>query len=223
MVNYAVSDLHGYLKNYKKIKKILQKDDIVYCLGDCGDRGPEPWKTVKRVYEDPQFIYLKGNHEDMLVKALKERNGSLRNTGRFQKILMRNGGWGTLEELMEEGKEKELEWLEKLDNLPFITVYKNIILCHAGLTWEGEDNFSEELLLWDREHYFDSSATHKDFIVVHGHTPMQYLANSLGDCSNGLEAYRYCDGKKYCIDAWTYRTGNTILFNLDTFESILIN
>ena len=43
MAVYAVSDLHGCLEAYKTIKRILRPDDIVYCLGDCGDRGPQPW------------------------------------------------------------------------------------------------------------------------------------------------------------------------------------
>lgn len=36
---YAVSDLHGCLDIYYKIKKLLKSEDKVYCLGDCGDRG----------------------------------------------------------------------------------------------------------------------------------------------------------------------------------------
>ena len=54
---YAVSDLHGYLDNYYKIKKMLKPEDKVFCLGDCGDRGPDSWATIKAVYQDPQFIY----------------------------------------------------------------------------------------------------------------------------------------------------------------------
>ena len=38
---YAVSDLHGQLELYFKIKDFLKPEDYVYCLGDCGDRGKE--------------------------------------------------------------------------------------------------------------------------------------------------------------------------------------
>ena len=31
---YAISDLHGCWYNFEEILKILQPDDIVYCLGD---------------------------------------------------------------------------------------------------------------------------------------------------------------------------------------------
>lgn len=62
---YAISDLHGMLCLYQEVKKFLKPEDKVYCLGDCGDRGPDPWETIKAVAADPQFIYIKGNHEDM--------------------------------------------------------------------------------------------------------------------------------------------------------------
>ena len=74
---FACSDLHGMLPFFEQICEMLESDDIVYFLGDAGDRGPEPWETIKRIAEHPQFIYLKGNHEDMLVRALTESKYSL--------------------------------------------------------------------------------------------------------------------------------------------------
>ena len=67
MTIYALSDIHGYYSIYEKVKKLIQPHDIVFCLGDVCDRGPRSWDTVTAIYNDPQFIYLKGNHEDMLV------------------------------------------------------------------------------------------------------------------------------------------------------------
>ena len=72
MATYACGDLHGFMEIYKKIKSMLKPEDKVIFLGDAGDRGPESWECIKAIYEDPQFIYLKGNHEDMLVRAAKD-------------------------------------------------------------------------------------------------------------------------------------------------------
>ena len=72
MATYACSDLHGRLDLLKQIQDFLQPDDTVYFLGDAGDRGPNPWETIKAVAQDKRFIYLKGNHEDMLVKAMED-------------------------------------------------------------------------------------------------------------------------------------------------------
>ena len=69
---YVMSDLHGHYKIYEKVKAMLKPEDKVYFLGDAGDRGPDSWKCIKAIYEDPQFIYIKGNHEDMLVKACED-------------------------------------------------------------------------------------------------------------------------------------------------------
>ena len=72
MATYAISDLHGSLNLFQAIQNYIRDEDKVYVLGDCGDRGCEPWLTIKEVCKDNRFIYLKGNHEDMLAKAYKE-------------------------------------------------------------------------------------------------------------------------------------------------------
>ena len=221
---YAVSDLHGYLDNYYKIKKMLKPEDKVFCLGDCGDRGPDSWDTIKIVYQDPQFIYIKGNHEDMLVKAAREELGNSRSY-QHRGVLQRNGGWGTLLEMFTEDDFEK--WIDKIDKLPLYTTYKNekeetLFLCHAGCTLDTSEIPSDEHLLWDRYHYLDNAKWQIYGIVVHGHTPIQHLADEIGDKATGESAYIYCKKKKVCIDAYTHKTGNTILFNLDTFESILI-
>lgn len=72
MSRYAVSDLHGQLDLFNQIKEYINDDDIVYALGDFGDRGPEPWRTLKMVLDDDQFIYLMGNHDLMLLEAIRE-------------------------------------------------------------------------------------------------------------------------------------------------------
>ena len=74
MAVYACSDLHGRLDLYKQIKAFLNPEDTVYFLGDAGDRGPDSWELIKTIYSDDQFVYLMGNHEEMLVEAMKDDN-----------------------------------------------------------------------------------------------------------------------------------------------------
>ena len=61
MATYTFSDLHGEYKLFKQIQEYIQKDDIVYCLGDCCDRGPDGIKIIQEVLKDKRFIYLLGN------------------------------------------------------------------------------------------------------------------------------------------------------------------
>ena len=69
---YAVADLHGMYTLYEKICTKLNPEDKVIFLGDAGDRGPNGWKLIRAILDNPQWIYLKGNHEDMLIKAIDE-------------------------------------------------------------------------------------------------------------------------------------------------------
>ena len=56
MAYWAISDLHGYYSFWEQVKNIIDKNDTVIVLGDCIDRGPNSWKTLKAVLSDPQAI-----------------------------------------------------------------------------------------------------------------------------------------------------------------------
>lgn len=224
---YAVSDMHGCADVYHRIKKIIKPEDTVYCLGDCGDRGPEPWTTIKAVLTDTQFIYIKGNHDDMLVKAAREAMGDGYDFYE-QRLLAYNGGHETLNELL--GEESPERWVSHIAKLPTHTVYlnengKKIFLCHAGCSLWKEDMAIPKSydLIWDRLHYFDNAELLTDIIVVHGHTPITYLAEDIGERADGKKAFWYANRKKVCIDAGTFYTGNVILLNLDTLEDTYFN
>ena len=228
MAVYAFSDLHGHLELYNKIKNYVKPEDKLYCLGDCGDRGPEPWETIKAVAQDRQITYLKGNHEDMLIKAAREALDPDAWYPEHQRLLIMNGGETTLSGLME--SEQPFSWLAYLQSLPTTAYYINtsgqkILMCHAGASiWADEPNTIPDAhdLIWDRLHYFDNSGLLDSTIVVHGHTPIKHLAKDIG-VQPTTGALKYADGKKYCIDAGTYRSGRSILLNLDTFESVDIS
>lgn len=229
MAVYAISDLHGCLEVYNVLKKrILLPEDKVYCLGDCGDRGPQPWETIKAILTDPQFIYIKGNHDAMLVDAAKEIIDDLYGHD-AQRLLSCNGGDRTLDELLLE--ENPSLWVNQINKLPTYLTYTNtngqeIFLSHAGCSlWSDEKVIPcNSELLWNRDHYFDNPQLFGDAIVVHGHTPFWYIAEDLEITDfNQFEAFKYANGKKYCIDAGTFATGYSILLNLDTFQSILID
>ena len=73
MSTWAFSDIHGNRKLFDAIKNFIKEDDTIYFLGDACDRGPDGWEIIKEILADERFIYLKGNHEDMLVKAFFEQ------------------------------------------------------------------------------------------------------------------------------------------------------
>lgn len=233
MTHWACSDMHGYYSFYESIKSIIDPEDTVICLGDCGDRGPQSWKTIKAVLSDPQFIYLKGNHEDMLAKALRSY---LTDDRDFMydydvRLCWNNGGQSTF---FDAGNESD-PWgvVKVLENLPIEYYYTNpsgqrIALCHAGFTpgttWKTEILRIKDFI-WDREHSYDTWFDTTDYdYVVHGHTPIPF--DFVDDEDFDGKAYFYYGGdykSKINIDAGSYYTRKGILFNLDTFESITLD
>lgn len=222
---YALSDLHGHLDLYKKIKDFLQPEDRVYFLGDAIDRGPQSLELAKAIYDDPQFIYLKGNHEDMLVEtAINFYKDDTSWDYKFGlQMLMSNGGGTTWDSLIAE-EDNGRSFIYKLKNLDTEAIYyntegKEIHLCHAGFTPGRSKN-----LLWDRKH-FNDSLDHVDdnYVIVHGHTPVAYQRGyeSWSEARNDLTPNFYADGHKINIDMGVYGTNVCCLLDLDTFEYCL--
>lgn len=219
---YAIADLHGRLDLFEQVKAFLKPEDKVYVLGDCGDRGPEPWETIKRVYNDPQFIYIKGNHEDMLIKAMKAH---LRHHNEFPheyNLCRRNGGEGTYKSWLKESIEDKEFWYRALSNLPLDATYLNKDMIHIYMNHSGADeNSSEKEILWSRDHFFHWTSDYD--LIVHGHTPIPLMDEEFAFYEKNhtpLEpgAYWYDLNRKVNIDCGAVWTGVTVLLDLDTFD-----
>lgn len=215
---WCCSDIHGYYSFYEQIKTIINPEDKVICLGDCGDRGPHSWKTLKAILSDPQIILLKGNHEDILAKALKAYIENDNTHHRDIQLCWANGGINTFLAVTSEERDI-LEVIKVLNSLPLKYNYTNktgkkIFLSHAGMT-PGKPYD----LLWDREHFWDAWPKECNIdLVVHGHTPIQNYQDE-----DITEPYIYCDGHKINIDAGSYIDKKGILLNLDTLDYVVLN
>lgn len=225
---FAVSDLHGHLELYKAIKEFLKPEDKVICLGDCGDRGPQPWETIKAVAADPQWEYLMGNHEHMLAGAMCQYLHDSR-TRIFRKeygdqnliqLIIYNGGQGTLQGWIDDGADPK--WINFLLELGDTALYKQgdgehtIIMTHAGFTPGIIPDPTHEELLWSREHFYDKwQENHDDEIIVHGHTPCPYFSKGWKPEDGAIW---YADGHKVDIDMGTPMSNQVCLLDLDTFD-----
>lgn len=141
-------------------------------VGDYIDRGPDSKKVVDRLLElqeEVDCIFLRGNHEQMLLDALNSGNRSL---------WVMNGGRTTLESY----NIRDLSSGFPEDHLRF---YKNTRLyyntddyffVHAGVspakTIEEsiDSNSGVQEFLWERSH-LDAIETAWEKKVVFGHTP----------------------------------------------------
>ena len=242
MSTYAFSDLHGCWNHFEEILKLTKPEDRVYCLGDCGDRGPDGMKIIKYVLKDPRFIYIKGNHEDLLCKAINSyyRIKQACNYADKDEIMFHlsyDEDYSLM--IYNEGEKTFKDWLKSkykiplyyaLKDLPTCISYKNkqgqiVFLSHAGFTLHKIMTSAEEVYIWNREH-FNEEWDHdfEDSVVVHGHTPIPYMDEFLYGFSdvNKNGALWYCNNHKVNIDCGTVFTGKSVLLNLDTWEEHFI-
>ena len=234
MAVYACSDMHGCLHFYNEIKKMLKPEDQVFFLGDAGDRGPHPWECIKAILNDPQWVYIKGNHELMLIDCLEDYRDDGYPSYHSVSLLSRNGGDQTFEEAIQDP-----EWLKvlgQLKRLPNHAEYQNangerVLLSHAGFTpWITEGNQLrwpiERDLVWDREHFFDGWPDDEicdNMVIVHGHTPTIYLADhylpwQFKDVEVEPGAIWYEGNRKVDIDSGAFFSGYFTLLDLDTWD-----
>ena len=196
-MTYAISDLHGYPVD--KFKALLDKagfsdSDTLYILGDVIDRNGDGGVSLLRyIMAQPNFEFILGNHEDMLLSCdflfdeISEE--TIAGLGSMHMHLLDdylyNGGGVTLEALHRLSKEEPsamrdiLQFLRDAPHIGADTVNgRDFLLVHAGFDgFEKEKKLSEYApsdLLWARPtmetEYFD------DIITVFGHTPTLYLS-----------------------------------------------
>lgn len=218
--------MHGRLDLYEKIKEYIKPEDNVFFLGDAIDRGPHGVEIMLDILKQNNWIYLKGNHEDMMVKVCLEY---LEGINYNVPLWMQNGGNQTLEDFLKFPEQYQRFLLSKLASLQEVSIYKNaqgqiIHLSHAG--GMIRDIMSDDTIhldfLWDRYHFYENfeSDYDKKLYVVHGHTPTQILNEKIAGNYSNNEIRIYCNGHKIDIDTGCFASKQIALLDLDTLEPI---
>jgi len=166
----AVGDIHGCLDPLERLLDEVRptaRDQLVF-LGDYIDRGPDSCGVVECLLRLqrrlPQTVFLKGNHEQMLLDFLQ---------GRQTALYLYNGGDATLASYRQRGLDgpppSHREFFHQL-RLRFVC--GDFIFVHAGLRpGVPVAAQTEEDLLWIRDTFLDSRYSWGK-TVVFGHTPL---------------------------------------------------
>lgn len=157
-----MADLHGCYELYSAmIDWCFAQDNecTVVFLGDGCDRGPHGYKIMRELLDNPQVVYLKGNHEDMFVQAALCLLGYYADTDEHYNFLhskktreqalellapapvvfatnlyFANGGFDTMVDWLMDGANED--FVDAIESLPLTFSYENIDFCHAGSTYE---------------------------------------------------------------------------------------
>ena len=240
---YACADIHGNGKIWDNIKKFLKEDDTLYFLGDAIDRGEDGWRIFNEMLADPRVIYILGNHELMMRQYLKEILDDDEYThDAYILWVAYNGGSPTYTALLNDNVEYA-KIIKIIDDMPVVEVYRNtegvdMILSHAGFTPKSFPKNDWDAV-WNRKHIttgpWDGYDDLPPFLIVHGHTPVSVLMDLIDEDMPPAESGApqeyivspegpiwYWNNMKVDIDVGTVLTHQTVLFNLDTYESIIV-
>ncbi|MBW6528187.1 serine/threonine protein phosphatase [Sphingomonas sp. RHCKR7] len=222
---YAIGDLHGRLDLFGELMRAIERDHAararattrIVLLGDIVDRGPDSARLVRGCMRlsqlNPRFTVLKGNHEEMMVHALRGDLWAYRawlDFGGRETLL----SWGaapaltdalpTLRELRAAAQLVGRDVLGWLERLPLTLRHEDHLFVHAGIrpgVALGRQTARD--LLWIGEEFLDSHQDH-GVTVVHGHTIVEggpdVRPNRVG------------------IDTGAYRTGRLTAMGLEDGE-----
>lgn len=198
----AIGDVHGCYRHLEKLLEFVEysTNDRLIFLGDIIDRGEDPKKTldfcIELFKENPKSIYIRGNHEDMMLCIL---TGTSRHSFSLWYL---NGGSETMESF-----DVHSNTLDKLDlkyvnfleySIPlYIDEELKMIFAHGGvdpLLPVHKQNLFDEFRgpMWIRADFFRHPDPAPGYVVVFGHTPTNKIIP-------GLETV-YWGGNKIGID-----------------------
>jgi len=190
---YAIGDIHGRTDLLDCMIEAIEGDltrhptraALTVTLGDYVDRGPDSRGVIERLARNPfrtPFIALRGNHESIFEKFLRESSiaeywralgglETLRSYGVDVAPLMRGRGHKEAAEALRAALPQS--HVAFLGSLRLAYSAGQYFFCHAGVRpGVPLGRQREEDLLWIRDEFLNSRT---DFgkVVVHGHTPRE--------------------------------------------------
>jgi len=238
-MKYVISDIHGMWDKYQSMLQRIgfSAEDELYILGDVIDRGADGIKILLDMAARPNVIALKGNHEDMAIRALPcilrtimcPENEAVLTEEEVDaiEVWFHNGGELSLADfLCLDSEQAQTVW----DYLLSMPLYREIevgnqkfVLLHGGLENFSPDraleDYSPDEILWCRPE--PDTVYYSDKYVVIGHTPTQRMY-----ADAGIPIF---EGKIFRSDSFididcgcVYRGGRLGCFCLDTMSEFYV-
>ncbi|MCR5260573.1 MAG: serine/threonine protein phosphatase [Candidatus Gastranaerophilales bacterium] len=168
----AIGDIHAEID---KLNNLLEKlapteNDKLVFLGDYIDRGQDSVAVVERLLElqkQTNCIFLKGNHEQMFLDALKTMSDEA-----VAKCVI-NGGAETLKDYLQMKKddiEKFKRHIKFFKSLKLYYMTEKYFFVHAGLCpMKNMIEQEEDDFLWLRDNFVENSVQIQQKVIF-GHT-----------------------------------------------------
>ncbi len=184
-MRFAIGDIHGCLNKLKNLMTQIDPcaEDTLIFLGDYIDRGPDSKGVVDYLINLPkrtgaECIYLKGNHEHMMLDYFEGKNEYWLTNGAYQTLLsyLKSPDPESSETYTEFGDAEMLAAINEAGHMEF---FKNLklfhedeeyIYVHAGLERDKAlEEQDPDVVLWVRNQFI-LRPTGRDKKVIFGHT-----------------------------------------------------
>lgn len=183
-----IGDIHGCYNTLQTIYSRVKDAGDVYTVGDLIDRGNYS-KEVVQFCIDHSIRSVKGNHEDMMMKAIDNSDKFLGFMFKDAEIYYYNGGQETQNSYIGsrefdefkhfKAKIKELGHYDFIKSFPLKYEFPKLVISHAGII-EGGNDIS---IIWNR-----NRPAHLDKLQIFGHTPLKeyiYVKNYYSNIDTG--------------------------------------
>ncbi len=168
-MTYVVGDIHGMFDPLLHLLDSipLKREDRLIFLGDYVDRGPASKEVVELLMSmarDREVIFLRGNHEEMLISCVDMGKDCL--TWEF------NGAGATIRSFG--GIEVVRSYLDFFKSAVYYYQIGRYVMVHGGVKpgvpLERQDPWD---LVWIRDEFIFSKDPIPGKVVVFGHTPFE--------------------------------------------------
>lgn len=188
---YAIGDIHGARAALDQLLSRIADDagdladaQLIF-LGDYVDRGPDSRGVIDRLVslqaDYPQTVFLKGNHEAVMLDFLSDAEEMLEWLEWGGDETLRS--YGVSGALSKSGDDLAGELADALpndhrkflDSLALTHSAGDYFFVHAGVRpGVALDEQDEDDLLWIRKKFHDTPARDRpEKVIVHGHHPMK--------------------------------------------------
>ena len=223
MQKFVIGDIHGGLKALiqvlKKIK--ISKKDLLIFLGDYVDgwsESPEVINYLITLKNKYNCIFIKGNHDDLLLNYLKTKS--------FNKEWLIHGGSSTIkayEKINQDIINKHISFLESLKE--YFIDEDNRLYIHAGFTNQKgveyeyfKPSFYWDRTLWETAISLNPNISFDDILypnrlkiykeIYIGHTPVTKINKTTPHQASSV----------WNVDTGAAFTGSLSILNVDTKE-----
>lgn len=215
---YAIGDVHGRADLLRLMLEAIHEDARATCteprvlfLGDIVDRGSSSREAMELVCKTldrwPRSRLIRGNHDGYFLDFMTSDQVD---EGRFDRWLMRVGGYQTMESygLLSANSHAEAaasfranhpRHLRALEESEFIVIDKTIAYVHAGIDPSRPitDQDSKTLTMI-REGFLDHDGP-LPRMIVHGHTPTKSSMPERLPSRIAIDTGAYATGRLTCL------------------------